>query len=84
MIQIPCPWCGRRDEQEFSYFGEEDVTRPKDPASVSDATWAEYLYFRNNPRGPIKELWLHSAGCRSWFTISRDTVTNEIITEGRD
>jgi sarcosine oxidase subunit delta len=36
------------------------------------------LYFRKNPRGLHHELWVHNAGCRKFFTITRDTVTYEI------
>jgi sarcosine oxidase delta subunit len=24
-------------------------------------------------------LWLHGAGCRSWFTVRRDTRTHDIL-----
>ena len=27
MLQIPCPWCGPRDEIEFSYGGEAHIIR---------------------------------------------------------
>ena len=29
--------------------------------------------------GPHDELWLHSAGCRQWFEVRRDTRTHEIL-----
>ena len=46
MLLIPCPYCGLRDESEFSNRGEV-VVRP-DPDAASDAQWVQYLYFRNN------------------------------------
>ena len=34
---------------------------------------------RKNTKGLFSELWFHSAGCRKWFIVDRDTVTNEIV-----
>ena len=53
------------------------VKRP-DPATVSDAEWAAYIYLRDNPKGPHVELWQHHAGCRAWIKVARDTMTHEI------
>ena len=79
MLLIPCPWCGERDEVEFSYGGQADVPYPADPAALSDEEWARYLFVRDNPRGHFRERWVHSQGCRRWFVLSRDTVTHEIL-----
>ena len=78
MLQISCPWCGPRDEVEFSCGGEAHIMRPEKPESVSDEGWAEYLFYRTNPRGPHAERWIHTHGCRRWFNVIRNTVTNEI------
>lgn len=78
MLLIKCPWCGERDETEFSYGGEASITRPLDPFALSDAEWADYLFMRSNPRGGHKELWNHSHGCQRWFGVERDTVTYKI------
>jgi sarcosine oxidase subunit delta len=78
MLLIPCPWCGERDETEFSYGGQAGVAYPADPAALSDAEWAEYLFVRDNPKGPFAERWVHAHGCRRWFDLTRDTVTHEI------
>jgi heterotetrameric sarcosine oxidase delta subunit len=77
MLYIRCPWCGWRDESEFGYGGEAHIERPHDPASVSDAEWADYLFFTSNTRGDFRERWVHTAGCRRWFNAVRDTVTYE-------
>ena len=77
MLSIPCPWCGPRDENEFSYGGEADLARPN--PSVSDREWAGYLFLRKNPKGRHRERWNHAFGCRQWFTLVRDTTTNEIL-----
>ena len=79
MLLISCPWCGPRDEIEFHYGGEAHITRPADPAALDDAAWAEYLFMRNNPKGPFAERWVHSAGCRRWFNLLRDTATHRIL-----
>ena len=51
MLLIPCPWCGKRPENEFRYGGQAHIVRPADPAAVDDATWAAYLYLRDNRKG---------------------------------
>ena len=78
MLLIECPWCGTRAETEFSYGGEAGIVRPPDPDALSDAEWADYLFFRANPRGAHRELWNHAHGCRRWFGVERDTVTYRI------
>ncbi len=78
MILIDCPHCGPRDETEFHYGGEAHVAYPADPQSLTDAEWARYLFYRRNPKGLFAERWVHSAGCRKWFNVLRDTVTYRI------
>ena len=78
MLQINCPWCGPRDEVEFSCAGEAHIVRPKDPFALSDAEWADYLFNRKNPKGRHLEQWCHTAGCRRFFNVERDTVTYRI------
>jgi sarcosine oxidase, subunit delta len=77
VLLIDCPWCGPRDETEFRYGGEAAVPYPDDPSALSDAEWAAYLFFRSNPRGWWRERWVHVAGCRLWFDVTRHTVTYE-------
>lgn len=79
MLLIRCPNCGPRAEMEFRCAGESHIQRPGPPSSVSDATWAEYLFFRDNPKGVVFERWHHGAGCRRWFNVARDTVSHEIM-----
>ena len=75
MLIIPCPWCGERDESEFSYGGP---ARPL-PALDADATaWRRALYVCDNPKGWREELWFHGFGCRQWIVVSRHTVSQEI------
>jgi heterotetrameric sarcosine oxidase delta subunit len=78
MLLIPCPWCGPREEVEFRYGGRAGVSYPALPDGLDDAAWAEYLFVRDNPQGPFAERWVHTHGCRQWFQVVRDTVTNVI------
>jgi heterotetrameric sarcosine oxidase delta subunit len=78
MLLIDCPWCGPRDEREFTYGGAVGVAYPDDPAALDDAAWAELLFFRDNRKGWFRERWVHSAGCRMWLNAIRHTVTYEI------
>jgi sarcosine oxidase subunit delta len=77
MLRIKCPWCGVRNEDEFSYGGDATVERPADDATQDD--WYDYVYTRNNPAGRHREFWHHVNGCRAWITLERDTVTHEIF-----
>jgi len=77
MLQIPCPYCGVRDEDEFRWGGQSHVTRPG--LDCDDATWAEYLFNRENPKGVHYERWLHVFGCGRWFNLARHTMTHEIL-----
>ena len=79
MLVIECPWCGARDQTEFAYFGEAHIVRPDNPSALSDEEWASYLFFRKNPKGTHHERWMHAAGCRQFFNITRHTVTGEIL-----
>ncbi|MCY4243718.1 MAG: sarcosine oxidase subunit delta [Gammaproteobacteria bacterium] len=79
MLLIPCPWCGPRDQSEFSYGGQAHIVRPAEPAALGDGEWADYLFMRDNPMGAHREQWCHSGGCRRWFNVKRDTVTYRIL-----
>jgi sarcosine oxidase subunit delta len=78
MLLIPCPYCGERDETEFSYGDEAHIARPKKPEALSDAEWADYVFMRPNSKGILLERWVHSHGCRRWFNVARDTLTYRI------
>jgi sarcosine oxidase, subunit delta len=78
MLHIACPWCGPREEMEFSYGGQAHIAYPKEPGALSDAEWAAFLFMRDNPKGRFLERWVHAQGCRRWFNVARNTVTHEI------
>ena len=79
MLLIPCPYCGPRSEEEFSYGNEAHIARPKTPDKVSDEDWATYVYMRANTKGVFLERWMHAHGCRRWFNVARNTATYEIL-----
>ena len=72
---LACPWCGRRNSSEFLYAGS--VAGRPDPAHVSPREWRDYLYLRDNTRGWVTERWYHRSGCRRFFVVERDMVTDE-------
>ena len=82
MLLIRCPWCGEREEVEFSYGGQARIAYPAEPAALTDEQWGEWLFVRDNPKGAFAERWVHTHGCRRWFDVDRDTVTNEIHVRG--
>ncbi len=78
MLIIKCPWCGARDQTEFSCYGEAHIVRPEQPDQLSDEQWGDYVFFRTNTKGTHYERWLHTHGCRRWFNVARNTVTDHI------
>lgn len=79
MFYIYCPYCQEhREEVEFHPSGEAHLARPADPDNCTDEEWGQFLYFRKNPRGLHREMWVHATGCRKFFNIERDTHNYEI------
>jgi methylglutamate dehydrogenase subunit B len=72
---IPCPHCGLRPVEEFTFLGD---AKPQRPTSDDMDRWFDYVYLRDNPKGAIDEYAHHSAGCRAWLVVSRDTVTHDV------
>ena len=79
MLLIRCPWCGARPYSEFAYGGDAKVVRPAAPETATDGEWFDYLYIRDNPKGPHAEFWQHISGCRQWLKVLRDTGTHEVL-----
>jgi heterotetrameric sarcosine oxidase delta subunit len=75
---IKCPHCGTRPVEEFTFLGDARPKRPTstDPASMEE--WYDYVYLRDNPKGPIDEYVHHSGGCRTWLVVTRNTETHEV------
>jgi sarcosine oxidase, subunit delta len=77
MLFLHCPNCGHRSREEFAFGGEF----PTVPDSVTDpeARNVDYVWFYDNVRGPSKERWFHTAGCRRWHTAERNTETDSLL-----
>ncbi|MDB5416266.1 MAG: Sarcosine oxidase delta subunit heterotetrameric [Rubritepida sp.] len=76
-MRIDCPHCGERGSAEFSYLGAADPKRPA--ANASAEAWHDYVYLRENPAGPLRELWQHVHGCRQWLVVTRDTRNHLVL-----
>lgn len=76
MLFIDCPNCGARSIEEFRY-GEI----PTVPESIVEqaARDLDRGFMRSNPEGVTIERWFHEYGCRRWFTVRRDTRTDELL-----
>jgi sarcosine oxidase subunit delta len=77
-MRIPCPFCGERGNEEFAYRGDATVRRPAEHGPEARAAWVDYVYIRDNPAGPHRELWQHVHGCRSWLVVTRDVRTHAV------
>jgi len=74
---VPCPYCGPRDSGEFVQRGDAAPRRPA--YEEGETAFADYVYLRDNPAGPISEYWYHVSGCRSWLVVERDTRSHAVI-----
>ena len=81
MLEINCPFCGRRAQVEFTYAGDATKVRP-DTGGGTDRDWFEFVYIRDNPRGDHDELWHHTGGCRRHIKVRRNLITHEITATG--
>jgi sarcosine oxidase, subunit delta len=79
MLLVYCPYCGPRPELEFRYGGEAHIVRPAQPETCGDQAWAEFLFYRTNPKGLHVERWVHLHGCTKWFNALRDTVSDRFL-----
>jgi sarcosine oxidase subunit delta len=78
MLLLTCPHCGvTAEETEFAPGGPAHLKR-HGPGS-SDAEFEEYMFLRDNPRGPHLERWRHAHGCGKWFIAARCTLTMRVF-----
>ena len=75
-MRIACPFCGPRENGEFSYLGDAKPQRPG--ADAGEQAVYEYVYLRDNVAGAMSEHWYHGGGCRAWLKVTRNTLTHEI------
>ncbi len=71
-LMVPCPRCGPRPQEEFTFGGELRALPEEDVEDFAR------VYLRRNAPGAQRERWFHALGCRRWATVTRDTVTNRI------
>ncbi len=79
MFEINCPFCGTREMTEFSCHGQANIVRPLNTHELTDEEWGDYVFFRDNPKGNHYERWIHTHGCRKWFNVMRNTISDEIL-----
>ncbi|GHD16197.1 sarcosine oxidase subunit delta [Tianweitania populi] len=77
MQLFSCPFCGPRDETEFTFGGEAGKERPEPAPDVSAEDWSKYLHRVGNPRGRTREIWVHHT-CGEYFLMERDTVSHVV------
>ena len=77
-MRIPCPHCGPRSHDEFTYYGDATLRRPTATGATGEPEFYDYVYVRDNPYGPHRELWFHQGGCHEWLVVERDTRTHAI------
>jgi sarcosine oxidase subunit delta len=73
---LNCPVNGPRPIQEFTFGGE--VRAMPDPASATDAQWADYIFNREG-QGQVKREWWYHIASNTWFIAERDNVTDQIL-----
>ncbi|HTR15507.1 MAG TPA: sarcosine oxidase subunit delta [Acetobacteraceae bacterium] len=78
-MRFSCPHCGDRGLEEFIYRGDAGPVRPGDGGAAPTEAWIDYVYLRDNPIGPHRELWYHEAGCHAWLVVTRDTRTHAVL-----
>ncbi|MBF0224381.1 MAG: sarcosine oxidase subunit delta [Desulfobacterales bacterium] len=77
-LLITCPICGKRNGYEFKFGGEDRGPKPNED-ELTSRKWCEYTHMNTNIGGIQKEWWYHRDGCNTWFTIYRNTLTNEEV-----
>jgi len=77
-MRIPCPHCGLRTHEEFTYYGDATVRRPSAIGPDAEPAFYDYVYTRDNPFGLHRELWFHQGGCHEWLVVERDTRNHDI------
>ena len=77
MHGLECPRCGRRPLDEFTFGGERRGT----PDWLTDPGERDFdeVWIFANPAGIATERWFHSAGCRRWLTVRRDTSVDRVV-----
>ncbi len=84
MLLISCPYCGERDESEFSYGGPS-AKYPAMNSSTSIEKWHRTIHLPGSSQKVLREYWYHESGCEQWIEINRDIDSHEItLVSGAD
>ena len=65
MFLINCPFCGERDQSEFSSGGEAHIVRPKQPTKLNDDEWLESIALKS------LDPWLSNATDEDTYSSTR-------------
>src|SRR5687767_15795382 len=76
IIYIPCSSTSPPSHRNLSLGADATIAYP--PLDAPLEAWIDAVYVRANPKGPHRERWHHSDGCRLWLVVERDTLTHEI------
>ena len=76
MKLMTCPVNGPRPVSEFVCWGERRAM--PEPASCTDAQWADYVFNRNGAPGTKTEWWCHTPS-NTWFLARRDTEADRVL-----
>ena len=77
-MRIPCPHCGSRPHEEFTYYGDATVRRPSPTGPDAEAAFYDYVYTRDNRFGLHRDRLFHQRGCHEWLVVERDTRNHDI------
>ena len=77
MLLIPCPWCGPRNQVEFTYGG--DATREAPAADAPMRAWFDYVYLRDNPAARTTSCGCTAPAAGAGSSVRRDTRTHDIL-----
>ena len=59
-MRIPCPYCGERDARRIHLSAATPRRRGPTADAGDDAAFYDYVYLRDNPAGPHREIWYHA------------------------
>ena len=79
MLLVPARGAGHAPRSSSATAARRASSTRRIPTRSTTRSWVEYVFMRDNPKGPFRERWVHSAGCRRWFVATRDTVTHEFL-----
>ena len=54
MLEIKCPYCGKRSQNEFSYGGDATVKRPTLGEEISTEDWDNFVFLETTPEVNIQ------------------------------